>query len=251
MSPHQLSDENPGYGKITCGLEANTLTERTIEFVMNELPNWRDDLSREPEEAEERLNAQLCKFLDVIARRKLKMVFFHHEEKQTGTRRVDFSALPTERIIIGSTYHTIYSPFLVFEGKRLPAPNGKSKREREYVTGGAETSGGIQRFKLGLHGAKLKLAVIIGYVQQGKIREWVAQINSWIDELAATKSSDDLTWETDEKLIKFREYKTKRIGTAFSKHTRRGDVISPKIHVRHLFVDLSMPNRLVFALTKI
>ena len=65
---------------------------------------------------------------------------------------------------IGQTYHTIYDPFLVFEGKRLPAP--VVSREREYVIGGAKKSGGIRRFKLGLHGAQQTTAAMVGYIQK-------------------------------------------------------------------------------------
>jgi len=81
--------------------------------VHSELPGWRDDPNRPPEDAEERLNAQLCKYLNVTSRSRFPMVHFSHEEKQTATRRVDMSALPIAAVIIGETYHTIYDPFLV------------------------------------------------------------------------------------------------------------------------------------------
>src|SRR5205807_4517122 len=96
----------------------DALIERTLEFVRAELATWRDDSDRAREEAEERLNAQLCKYLNVAASHRFPMVLFSHEEKQTGTRRVDMSALPRSRGFIGQTHHTIYEPFLVFEGKR-------------------------------------------------------------------------------------------------------------------------------------
>ncbi len=59
----------------------------------------RDDPDRAPEEAEERLNAQLCKFLNVATGDRFPMVLFSHEEKQTGTRRVDLAANPRKGII--------------------------------------------------------------------------------------------------------------------------------------------------------
>ncbi|MGA7896265.1 MAG: hypothetical protein WCA49_23820, partial [Candidatus Sulfotelmatobacter sp.] len=80
--------------------------------MRTELAGWRDDRDRAPEEAEERLNAQLCKYLNVAASHRFPMVLFSHEEKQTGTRRVDMSALPISGEFIGQTYHTIYDPFL-------------------------------------------------------------------------------------------------------------------------------------------
>ena len=79
------------------------------------------------------------------------MAVFHHEEFQTGRRRIDLSVKTEQVIIAGTRKFTKYDPYLVIEGKRLPAPT--KDREMEYVTGGQEISGGLQRFKLGLHGA--------------------------------------------------------------------------------------------------
>jgi len=232
---NHLPEENPARGKITNGLAAGTLIERTIEFVLAELPNWRDTPNRPAEESEERLNAQLCKHLEVTARHSLRMVFFHHEEKQTGTRRVDFSASPTENRFVGATFHTIYDPFLVLEGKRLPPPKNGS-REREYVTGGDAKSGGIQRFKLGLHGAKHEIAVVIGYVQADTPAEWNRRINGWIRELEGALQSDGTKWSSIDRLSDFVENNGKRIETSLSKHLRSGDIISPNISIHHLWV---------------
>src|SRR5437879_2820115 len=98
-----VSRAEPSRGQITSGITSNTLVERTLEFVRGELPKWRDDPARPTEESEERLNAQLCKYLNVSSGRSFPMVHFHHEEKQTGIRRVDFSALPSEHQFVGST----------------------------------------------------------------------------------------------------------------------------------------------------
>src|ERR1700758_3304164 len=109
-------------GRISQG-PASNLAARTLQFVDEQLAKWRDDPDRKEDDSEEVLNAQLCKFLSVAARDQFPMIHFHHEERQTGRRRVDVSALPTKKLIIGATYHSIYDPFLVFEGKRLPAPS--------------------------------------------------------------------------------------------------------------------------------
>jgi len=57
----------------------------------------------------------------------------------------------------------------------LPAP--AATREREYVTGGTEKSGGIQRFKLGLHGAQQEAGAMIGYIQDKDPKSWQSSIN--------------------------------------------------------------------------
>jgi len=148
-----------GIGRITTGINANMLVGKTVAFVRQQLPEWRDDPNRVEEQAENRLNIQLCKFLEVRARNEFPMACFHHEEYQTGQARVDLSALPSRSVFIDARFHSIYDPFLVLEGKRLPAPS--ADREKEYLIGNRR-NGGMQRFKLGLHGADLSIAVMIG-----------------------------------------------------------------------------------------
>jgi hypothetical protein len=230
----QTPSGEPDRGRITSGLVRDALIERTLEFVRDELPKWRDDPARPSEESEERLNAQLCKYLNAASRLRFPMVCFHHEEKQTGTRRVDFSGLPSESQFIGTTFHSIYEPFIVFEGKRLPSPT--RDREREYVTGGELKSGGIQRFKLGLHGAKQDLAVLIGYIQQGGLREWFDRVNRWIRDLETLSKSSGEKWSTKEQLDGFVEDASKNIADSRSLHPRVGDVRSSNVQLRHLWV---------------
>lgn len=228
-----LPTEETGRGCISEG-PTDALIERTLEFVHKELAQWRDDPDRAPESAEERLNAQLSKYLNVAARHKFPMVLFSHEEKQTGIRRVDVSALPLSAGFISQTYHTIYDPFLVLEGKRLPAPS--SSREREYVTGGVRKSGGIQRFKLGLHGARQTIAALIGYVQKGELESWRDRINEWIRDLANDSTVVEEKWSIDEQLAALSEDRDLSISSASSVHERVGSVISPRISIRHLWV---------------
>ena len=202
--------------------------------MRTELAGWRDDPNRAPEEAEERLNAQFCKYLNVAATHRFPMVLFSHEEKQTGTRRVDMSALPISGGFIGQMYHTIYDPFLVFEGKRLPAPS--RSREREYVTGGVKKSGGIQRFKLGLHGAQQTTAAMIGYIQKSNVESWRSLINRWIRELATDTTALGEKWSVDELLTDLASDHALQIASASSVHKRSEIAISPEIRIRHLWI---------------
>jgi hypothetical protein len=224
----------PSSGQITEG-PTTSLVEQTLEFVFSELANWRDDPNRPAEDVEERLNAQLCKYLNVAASDRFPMVFFHHEEKQTGTRRVDISALPKKSgIVLGLTYYSIYDPFLVLEGKRLPAPS--ANREREYLTGHPKKSGGIQRFKLALHGAEQTTAAIVGYVQSGTLREWFSRINEWIDNEAENKDMTGEDWTSAEKLLGFKEDAKLHIALSSSVHPRANTAFSPQIQLRHFWV---------------
>lgn len=228
-----LRMNDPGRGRISRGPTAS-LVDRTLDFVSAELAIWRDDPERKAEEAEERLNAQLCKYLNVTASDRFPMVLFSHEEKQTGTRRVDISAVPKSGLFVGQMYHSIYDPFLVFEGKRLPPPS--AAREREYVTGGANRSGGIQRFKLALHGAGQTTAAMIGYVQAETFGEWLSRINHWIATEAENSSVSGENWSLSEQLVDFREDPSLRIAGSCSMHARIGPAASLEIRLQHLWV---------------
>ncbi|WP_346858899.1 hypothetical protein [uncultured Draconibacterium sp.] len=67
------------------------------------------------------------------------------------------------------------------EGKRLPKAGSNS--EEEYVVGMSSTgkpSGGIQRFKLGLHGEPETMTdyAIIGYIEKDSFSSWQIKINN-------------------------------------------------------------------------
>jgi hypothetical protein len=169
-----------------------------IRFVWNNLAAWRKSLPDTPPPqtfAEEALNEDLCGFLDNASRSE-EWFFFQHEVRQKGRRRVDFAAKPdSDHLVARGYYPSIREKIVVFEAKRLPAPD--TRREREYVTGGIEVSGGIQRFKTGDHGGEHTIAVLIGYIQAYDISYFHKAINSWITEYSLT-SPDGLPWSTDE-----------------------------------------------------
>jgi hypothetical protein len=100
------------------------------------LAAWRDDSERSPAERERDLNSQLCKYLNVTAKKAdFAMVHFHHEEPQGNQYSADISANPPDADWIEGRQYTKYEPFLVLEGKRLPTPG--AGREREYVASAA------------------------------------------------------------------------------------------------------------------
>jgi len=226
-------------GRITSGISVNTLPLKTISFVRQQLPSWRDDPDRPDEKSEDKLNLQLCKFLDSRARKTFPMVRFDHEEYQAGQRRVDLSASPVESLYLEAKPYTIYDPVLVLEGKRLPAPS--PDREREYVTGSKpnRTTGGIQRFKLGLHGARVDLSAMIGYVQEGSAGDWYDKINEWILELASGTIADGCVWKDSETLELLEEDMAERVASYRSVHSRTGDVASNMITLHHLWIAMN------------
>jgi len=238
MGGEQINNEQDT-GKITSGIKSRTFQLKIIDFVYQQLPTWRDDPDRPDEQSEDKLNLQLCKFLDSHARNDFPMIRFDHEEYQADQRRVDMSASPAKHIFLGAKPYTIYDPVLVLEGKRIPAPS--SNREKEYVTGSTpeKISGGIQRFKLGLHGAKLNLAAIIGYVQGNSARHWHKKINGWISELVSNPIGDGCMWTVNESLKPLEEDKTKSIANCRSVHRR---TFGNKIELHHLWVTMNVEN---------
>ena len=96
-------------GQLTTGIDqtTSTLVLKTITFVRQQLPAWRHDPDRTDEQSENKLNLQLCKFLDSRARNDFPMVRFDHEEYQTGRRSVDLSASPVETMVIGAQMYAI------------------------------------------------------------------------------------------------------------------------------------------------
>ncbi len=233
-------DRKAGYsiGEIKFGIDQDTLDMKTIGFVREQLPEWRDDPDRSAEQSEDKLNLQLCKFLDSRARNAFPMVRFDHEEYQSDRRRVDLSASSVETIPIRARLHSIYDPILVFECKRLPAPS--HDREKEYVTGGIQhKNGGIQRFKLRLHGADLDIAVMIGYLQQRSAIDWHREINGWISELSSGSIVDACAWNDTETLEPLDENVSKGISSCWSVHSRIGQMSSGQIRIHHLWIEMN------------
>jgi hypothetical protein len=226
-------------GKITSGLAPGTLVSKTVDFVQEQLPFWRNDSSRPNEQSENKLNLHLCKFLDVKARNEFPLIRFDHEEYQSDHRSVDISASPITEITLGASLYTLYDPVIVFECKRLPAPS--PDREKEYVTGGTKhKNGGIQRFKLGLYGANHDMAAMIGYLQEGSASEWHDKINKWITELSSGIIADVCVWNMSEMLETLQEDPSKGIANCRSTHIRSGSSQSNKILIRHLWIIMHM-----------
>jgi hypothetical protein len=227
------------HGRISSGIPADAAALKTLEFIQGNLAGWRDDPERPIAERERDLNSQLCKYLNVVAKKTdFAMVHFHHEEPQGDQHSADISANPLDAGWIEGRQYTRYDPFLVLEGKRLPTPG--SGREREYVASaaGATPMGGIQRFKLSLHGAAVSIAGMVGYVQQNTCAYWFAEVNRWIDEL---KSSADSHWSGNDRLRSFILDPDTRVSRCESKHSRTSGV-SARLRLAHMWVEMSLPS---------
>ena len=224
-------------GRITSGIEPDTLRLKIVNFIYQQLPAWRDDPNRPDEQSEVKLNSQLATFLDVQARSSFSMIRFNHEEPQFGSRSVDISSLPSKRMLINAKHYTIYNPVLVIECKRLPSPPPKD-REKEYVTGSVPNKkrGGIQRFKLGLHGAKHDLAVMVGYIQGSSAKALHKAVNKWIFELVDKPLGDGNSWSKKEILLQLEEDVKVGVVKYYSNHSRKGK--AEGIELYHLWITM-------------
>ena len=237
---HNFSSQVGGSGRLGFGpVEEDRLVARTLKFICEQLPAWRDDPRRPSKVAEKGLNSSLCDFLDVKSRTHLPMARFKHEAPQAGRRIIDIGVHGLDEVTtIGTRSYGIYEPFLVIECKRLPSPGGKD-REREYVSGlsgpNESPAGGIQRFKLGIHGNQVESAAIVGYIEKQDYLFWHKQINQWLSELDSNPCSDGTEWLLSEQLQVLRTDGEK---TAWceSTHPRIGSCITPEIVLRHLWI---------------
>jgi len=167
------------------------------------------------------------------------MARFKHESPQSGTRTVDMGVHGTEEAtVIGVRPYSIYEPFLVVEAKRLPAPS--KDRECEYVTGTDRSSGGptggIQRFKLGLHGSNVETAAMVGYIGQRSPRYWHGAINGWIADLMGGTSTAGCVWSTADLLQPLQVDEANRTAFSVSMHRRGREGVTPTIALHHLWV---------------
>jgi hypothetical protein len=223
VEPKVLSGKTPFGSKQAVELSV-------VNFVFSHLATWRDDPTRLSETAEQRLSVQLSVYLDAAGRREGFPFFFQREQPQTGRRSVDIVANPDDILVAFGYFRSKYDEIIVFEAKRLPAPN--AKRRREYVTGDDDKmTGGIQRFKACLHGNAHSVAAMLGYIQSGMPSFFYKEINSWISELCNT-SNDCLCWTREERLNDFIEC-SNGTARAISMHQR---IQNGPILLHHLWV---------------
>ncbi len=138
-------------------------------------------------------------------------------------------------IVIESKSYSKNESFFSLEAKRL----GKleKKRSKEYLIGRFENdkymnSGGVERFKQGIHGNNLKYSAIIGYVQKYDFSHWYNQINSWIDDLIQKQIKSPVNWTLNDKLSQV--YSESSTAKFTSVNSRQNDSVT----LFHLWIKL-------------
>lgn len=228
------SSQNTGTGKITDGIEIDDSIRGVIDYIEEYLPIFRAKNKGEVQTAEPTLNERLAIILN---RYNDSVPFFFKAEKNQAphgqTPKTDMGVLSKkESISVNNRIYGEYDAFFEIECKRLPTPK---TTHIEYVIGQKKPSGGIERFKKKIHGAKQSYSAIIGYVQKGDFDYWFSAINSLIDELITNEPN---FWYKADKL----QPVLPRQSVDFAKYTSknyRGDTDAGNhIHLLHYWVDL-------------
>lgn len=216
-----------------------TFLMELLNLIQDELATWRDRPERKSETSETTLTSQLCAHMNSVTRRASgwDILQFRTEEpdEAVGGRKVDLVAAPSDTTIwVDGRKYEDFDPLLPIECKRLPTPSQRGRDEREYVFSKHSTTGGIQRFKLGLHGAVHTVGGMIGYVQQDTCTLWSGRIAEWIKQLVA---GDEQGWSAADEPRLVHNDEVQRVARLESTHSRKGGM--PNISLRHIWVQMN------------
>ncbi|WP_285022263.1 hypothetical protein [Novosphingobium sp. fls2-241-R2A-195] len=212
--------------------------DAVIDFILIQLPLWRDEPGRPPIDGENALSAQLTSFLTSACTMAsgFDMLQFKQEEPDSGKdgrRKIDVAVHPKGAVIsINGRSHSHYKMLVPIECKRLPKPTAGERRE--YLHRISNTTGGVQRFKQGLHGSDYELAVMIGYVQRDTIPDWHKRIERWVRVLARAKVA---LWSIANAVSLNTHDATARTGSFISNNSRSNG-LAP-IRLRHLWIEMT------------
>lgn len=219
-------------------LPATSLYE-LLNFIAGELPRWRDRSDRPRETSETALSSQLCAHLNSSARhsRGWDILQFRTEvpDELAKGRKIDLVPSPSDAIVwVEGRRHVDFDSLLPIECKRLPTPKDNERDEREYVFNRHASTGGIQRFKAGHHGASHKLGAMIAYVQQETCMFWSTRVADWINGLIASGQEG---WTAKDLLHIEQDDTTRQVAILSSSHTRANGL--SEIELRHLWVQMN------------
>ena len=216
-----------------------TFRNELFEFIVDQLPRWRDRTDRPRVTSETSLTSQLCAHLNSAARNSagwdvLQFRVEEPDEKYKG-RKIDLIPAPSgAAICIEGRRHTDFESIMPIECKRFPTPKDKDRDEREYVISRYSSIGGIQRFKACHHGANHDLAAMIGYVQEKTTIFWDGRVSEWIGNLVKTNA---LGWTAKDLLHPTSTDSKLRVAMFQSIHERDNSL--PDIQLRHIWIEMN------------
>ena len=217
-------------------ISRNTLTYSIINSLKQSVPFFKSYITTHLFDKtlnEDELTQVFVEQLD-IQLRKLNYPFsvknqycdIYHESSGFS----DFYFHPIEE---GKSTASIFS----VESKRLPAPS--KSREKEYVIGERikkdgtkENNGGIERYKLEIHGKGLFECGMLGFIEKENSSFWKTTINKWIEKL----SKSDKNWNKDE-VVKKEENNSEFMYLKSVAHT----TASRNVLLHHLWISRKEP----------
>lgn len=217
----------------------DTFLYELLDFIKNELPKWRDRADRPHETSEPKLTSHLCSHLNSATRLSngWDVLQFKSEVPDNAKpgRTIDLAPAPSNaKIWIGGRSYVDFDYLMPIECKRLPTPKGDKRDEREYVISKFSSTGGIQRFKAGHHGANYKLGAMIGYIQNDSGVFWSKKVKEWLDELIKENQQG---WSEKDFLQPESNDINLKLSTHRSCHEREGGL--PEIELRHLWIEMN------------
>jgi hypothetical protein len=216
-----------------------TFRHELLGFIANEMPRWRDRPDRPAEISETILTSQLCAHLNTAARRSvgwdiLQFTVEKADERHKG-RKIDLAPSPSGTVIsIEGRRHTEFDSLMPIECKRLPTPKGTDRDEREYVFSRFSSTGGVQRFKAGDHGADHTSGAMIGYLQEETTSVWEGRVAAWIGDLIDAAQPG---WSPADLLSVERRDPEQRLAVFRSHHARQNGL--EEIELRHLWIEMN------------
>lgn len=206
-----------------------------LDFILGQLPLWRDRADRPPRTNETSLTSQLCAHLNSTVRHSAgwDCLQFRPEESDEVqlSRKVDLAiAAAGDALLVEGRHYSDFETILPIECKRLPTPAGTGRDPREYVITAKGANGGIQRYKEGVHGAAHTQAALIAYVQDKDLEHWLTQVQRWIRDLHAARVPG---WSLADLLSGHIFDASRGVAVHQSVHARKS---LPAVHLRHMWV---------------
>jgi hypothetical protein len=220
-------------GKIK-GPEPDSSILAVVAFVEKHLISFSQKYTGSPIENEKGLTQKLVLLLNFHANSEGCLFWFdkeYMENPEQGTSpQVDIGTITKleQGIVIESKSYSKEESFFSLEAKRLGGKLEK-KRSKEYLIGRFEhkkyiNSGGVERFKQGIHGKNLKYGAVIAYVQKHDFSHWHNRINSWIDDLIQKQLKSSVNWTLKDKLSM--EYSKSLTAKFISVNSRQNDSVT-------------------------
>lgn len=209
-------------------IDKGKIVSKLDDFIVHTLMIFQSEFQGYSNASEEVLSEHLAKTLDYHAK-PLPFIFQKEaiqNQPKGHKRNVDIGVF---------LHYANLAPFFTIEAKRLPT--SPKSREKEYIIGSdfKKPSGGIERYKLNLHGPDLSESALIGFIQSGSMKGWHLKINEWIMLLINNTNNPKLEWTKEDMLQNVCRFKNPELCKFVSKNKK---INSTTIQLFHYFIDM-------------